>query len=258
MDEIKLAHEGQVAIVTIDRPEKKNCCTKAMWAEIGRIFAELERDDGTRAAIITGAGGNFSTGADISEFGEVRASAEQASEYSRAVLSAEHGIAKLSKPTIAAIEGYAVGGGCGLIVCTDFRISGATGLFGIPAARLSIVYGMDGLQKLANIVGLTNAKRIMFTAGRFDAREAEAMGLVDQVVETDALGAALDFAGSMAGNAPLSIRGAKMGLNAVAEGRMAEVEAAYRDLQKLASNSHDYREGRTAFVEKRQPVFRGH
>ena len=257
MDEIGLRRQGRVAVVTIDRPEKKNCCTRAMWTGLGRLFTGLDRDSSVRAVILTGAGGNFCTGADISEFAEVRGDAEQAADYGRQVVFAEHAIANLSKPVIAAVSGYAVGGGCGLIVCADFRISDRSGQFGIPAARLSIVYGMDGLQKLANIVGVTNAKKIMFTARRFTAEEAAGMGLVDMLVAGDPVEAAVEFAESMAGNAPLSIMGAKKGLNAVAAGRMAEAEAGYRDLQILASNSEDYREGRTAFMEKRAPVFQG-
>ncbi len=257
MDEIELRRQGQVAVVTINRPEKKNCCTKAMWTELGRLFTALEQDSGVRAVVLTGAGENFCTGADISEFAEVRGDAEQAADYGRQVVFAEHSIADISKPVIAAIRGYAVGGGCGLIVCADFRVSDRSGRFGIPAARLSIVYGMDGLQKLANIVGVTNAKKIMYTARRFTAEEAEHMGLVDMLVDGDPVEAAVEFAESMAGNAPLSLMGAKMGLNAVASGRMEETEAGYRDLQMRASNSADYREGRTAFMEKRAPVFQG-
>ena len=138
-----------------------------------------------------------------------------------------------------------------------FRVSDRSGRFGIPAARLSIIYGMDGLQKLANIVGVTNAKKIMYTARRFTAEEAAEMGLVDMLVDDDPVEAAIEFAESMAGNAPLSIMGAKMGLNAVVSGSMAETEAGYRDLQVRASNSEDYREGRMAFMEKRAPVFQG-
>ena len=244
MDEIELRRQGQVAVVTINRPEKKNCCTKAMWTEFGRLFTELEHDSDVRAVVLAGAGDNFSTGADISEFAEVRGDAEQAADYGRQVVFAEHSIAGLSKPVIAAIRGYAVGGGCGLIVCADFRVSDRSGRFGIPAAKLSIVYGMDGLQKLANIVGVTNAKKIMYTARRFTAEEAERMGLVDMLVDDDPVEAAIEFAESMAGNAPLSLMGAKMGLNAVVSGSMAETEAGYRDLQVRASNSEDYREGR--------------
>ena len=257
MDEIRLRRQGQVAVVTINRPQKKNCCTKAMWFELGRLFGELDKDGDVRAIVLTGAGENFCTGADISEFAEVRGDADQAADYARAVLAAEHGIAEVSKPVIAAIRGYAVGGGCGLIVCADFRVSDRSGRFGVPAARLSIVYGMDGLQKLASIVGVTNAKKIMYTAKRFTAEEAADMGLVDMLVDGDPVEAAIEFADSMAGNAPLSIMGHKIGLNAVAAGRMAETEDSYRDLQMQASESEDYREGRTAFMEKRTPVFQG-
>ncbi len=257
MDEIELRRQDRVEVVTISRPEKKNCCTKAMWTELGRLFTELKHDDDVRAVVLTGAGGNFCTGADISEFAAVRGDAEQAADYGQQVMFAEHAITELSKPVIAAIQGYAVGGGCGLIVCADFRVSDRSGRFGIPAARLSIVYGMEGLQKLANIVGVTNAKKIMYTAQQFTAEEAEGMGLVDMLVDGDPVEAAVEFALSMTDNAPFSIMGAKIGLNAVASGRMEATEAGYRDLQMRASNSEDYREGRMAFMEKRVPVFQG-
>jgi enoyl-CoA hydratase/carnithine racemase len=152
-----------IAVVTIDRPERRNACSQAMWRGLRETFENLAADPQTRAAILTGAGGHFCAGADISEFETARHDAAAAERYEADVAECERTILDFPKPTVAAVAGYAMGGGCGLAVCCDFRVADESARFGIPAARLGIVYTMQECQALAAIVGVTQAKRILYT-----------------------------------------------------------------------------------------------
>ena len=131
-----------VATVTLNRPGKRNAMTLGMWQETSRIFSALGTDSSIRAIVMTGAGGNFSVGADIAEFAFVRCSADAAAAYEVAVDAAADAIAATPQPVIAAIDGYCLGGGCHLALAADFRFADASGKIGIPSARLSIVYGV--------------------------------------------------------------------------------------------------------------------
>ncbi len=258
MDGIRVRHEPSgIAVVTLDRPERRNACTQAMWRGLGDIFTELAGDRGTRAVILTGAGGHFCAGADISEFETNRNDAAAAERYEQDVARCERTISDFPKPTVAAVTGYAMGGGCGLTVCCDFRVAHVSAKFGIPAARLGIVYTMQECEALATVVGITNAKRILFTGEAVDAHDAARMGLVDLVTEDDAVEAAAAFLSRMAENAPLSIQGAKLALNAIARGEARAREAELRAFAGRAADSADYAEGRRAFMEKRRPRFTG-
>jgi enoyl-CoA hydratase/carnithine racemase len=168
-------------------------------------------------------------------------------------------IEKLPKATVAAISGFCIGGGFGLAQVCDFRVADATASFAIPAARLGIVYNSHECQTLLNLVGLAQAKRILFGAERFDAAEAERIGFVDRMAGEDegALAAARRFAAGMAGNAPLTISGVKLILNALAAGEAERRAADFAAAGNRALASDDYQEGIRAFAEKRNPVFRG-
>lgn len=258
MDHIQIRRAASgIAVVTIDRPERRNACSQAMWRGLRDGFEALAADPQVRAAILTGAGGHFCAGADISEFETSRNDAAAAERYEADVADCERAILDFPKPTVAAVTGYAMGGGCGLAVCCDFRVAHVSARFGIPAARLGIVYTMQECEALAAVVGVTNAKRILYTGEPVDAHMAERMGLADLVTEGDAVEAATGFLGRMAENAPLSIRGAKLALNAIARGMAAEREAELRDLAARAADSADYAEGRRAFMAKRSPRFTG-
>lgn len=245
-----------VAVVTISHPERRNACTQAMWQALGETFSAMAEDKATRAVVLTGAGDTFCAGADISEFATVRNNAAAAAVYSRHVDDAENAIHHAPMPVIAAIRGAAIGGGCGLAVACDFRMGDATTRMGIPAARLSVVYSLEETQVLTEVVGAANAKRILFSGDYFDADGSVRLGLLDEIVE-DPLASAISYASHIAERAPLSVKGAKVAINAIAAGRMNTVEDAYEDLRAQAADSADYAEGRQAFMEKRKPVFQG-
>lgn len=254
--DIEVSTEELLAVVTINRPSRRNAMTLGMWREVSRLFRELGEDDVIRAIILTGAGGNFSVGADISEFNAVRATAAQSIAYEKAVDACSEAIASAPKPTIAAVSGYCLGGGCHLSMACDFRFTDQSASFGIPAARLSIVYGMRSTQRLLALVGLPRARRILYSGEPFDAAEAMRIGFAD-VEASDPMQAAKDFAARLAENAPLSIAGAKYILDGLAMGPGALDPDQVQAIVDRASNSEDYVEGRRAFAEKRKPAFRG-
>jgi enoyl-CoA hydratase/carnithine racemase len=246
----------QIAIVTLNRPAFRNSVTLEMWRGVTAIFTKLGRDRDIRSILLTGAGGNFSVGADVSEFGQVRSDLKQSKDYEIAVDASSDAIANAQQPVIAVLDGYCLGGGCHLSMACDFRYAHSDALIGIPAAKLSIVYGTRSTQRLFSLVGLTNAKRILYSAERFTAGEAQQMGLVDHV-SADPMTDARSFAQKLAAVAPLSVQGAKQILTGLAMGlgRLDEQEASA--LIDRVSDSDDYKEGRKAFAEKRPPVFRG-
>lgn len=257
-DDIIVRHEPPgVVWVVLDRPARRNAITASMWRTLAALFTELGASADVRAIVLTGSGEHFCAGADIAEFDAVRSGAQAARAYERDVDACEAAIAAVSRPTIAAIRGYCLGGGCGLALACDFRLADRTARFGIPAARLGIVYGIQECRNLLSVVGLANAKRILFTGQRLDVEVAARMGLVDEVVDGSLEEATRAFAATLAENAPLSIAGAKLILTALAHGAVEERARDITTAIERSTDSQDYREGVRAFLEKRRPVFTG-
>jgi enoyl-CoA hydratase/carnithine racemase len=246
-----------IATITLDRPAKRNAVSLAMWRRLGELFAELGRRDDVRAIILTGAGGHFCAGADISEFAQVRADAQSGRIYEAVNEAATQALRDCSKPTIAAISGYGMGGGCALALACDLRVGDGSTRMGIPAARLGVVYGELDCALLYRQVGLANAKRVLFTGRAFAADECLAMGLLDMVAPDSALDGAKALAVEMVANAPLSLGGSKLILEALSAGTVEKKGEEIANLIEGAMNSTDYREGARAFLEKRRPVFSG-
>jgi len=254
--DLVVAVQDGVATVTLNRPQRRNAVTLAMWNGLGELFGRFATDDGVRAVILTGTGEHFCAGADISEFAAVRNSAESGHAYDHAVDVCSDAILHIAKPTIAAIRGFCIGGGSGLALACDFRFAAPSAVFAITAAKLSIVYGMRETQNLLALVGISNAKKILFSAERFDTDEALRIGFLDRIAD-DPIAAAHDFAALLARNAPLSIAGAKTILNGLAQGSGALDFNKAHEVTERAMLSEDYREGQRAFLEKRPPVFTG-
>ena len=255
--DIQLAISDGVALVTLNRPAKRNAVSLSMWRGLTAMFGELRGDDRVRAVILTGAGGNFCAGADISEFAEVRADVEAGRIYEPATEEATLAIRDWPGPTTAAVSGYAMGGGCGLALACDIRVGDPSAKMGIPAARLGIIYGTLDCTLLERQVGLANAKRVLYAGRHFGFEECVRMGLLDVPDEQDALSAARDLARSYAANAPLTLRGSKLILDACADGSAAARADEIAAVIDRGMASADYAEGRQAFMEKRAPVFRG-
>jgi enoyl-CoA hydratase/carnithine racemase len=256
VSEIRLARPNPaIAVVTIDRPARRNACNLAAWQGLARSFRELAGERAVRLVILTGAAGHFCAGADISEFATLRADSAGGAAYEREVEAAYRAIQELPQPSIAAIEG--AGGGCALALCCDFRVLRGNVRFGIPAAKLGTVYTIEECRLLLSVVGVANAKRILFGGELFDAATASEMGFADTVVESDPVAAAVAFGEAMAANAPLAVAGIKRILQELAYGdvdaRKPEIAALIRE----ALDSQDYREGAAAFLEKRKPNFTG-
>lgn len=250
--------DAGVAVVSINRPARRNALTLAMWREVGRIFENLGADPNIRAIVLTGAGGAFCAGADISEFAAVRATIEDGRQYEAAVDASHVAISRCSKPTIAAISGPCFGGGVALALSCDFRVADRTAYFAIPAARLSNVYGVVETRALFDAVGLAVAKEVLFTGRRYDADEAYRIGIsTHHGSDGTALDAALALARSMSGSAPLTIKGAKVVLDAIARGTEDESAANIHRVMDEAIASEDYKEGVAAFAARREPAFRG-
>lgn len=256
MEDISVMRQNGIARVSLNRPSVRNAVTLAMWRELAAIFSTFADDVDVRAVVLTGTGNSFSVGADISEFGKIRFDRQQSADYEVAVDACSNAIADLGKPVVAAISGYCLGGGCHLALACDFRFVDRSAAVGIPAAKLSIVYGVRSTQRLLALVGTANAKRILYSADRYTAEQAKAMGLVDEIHE-DAVLAAEQFLQHLAGNAPLSIAGAKFMLNGLSTRTGALDLTAAQQLIDAASDSEDFKEGRRAFEEKRPPRFRG-
>lgn len=249
--------EPGVAVVTIDRPARRNALTFAMWVALAETFEALSDIAELRAVILTGAGGAFSAGADIHEFSSARAGASLGDRYAAAVARANRAILHCPMATFAAISGPAMGGGCGLALCCDFRIGDATARLGIPAARLGLVYGVEETRALVAAVGVTRARELLYWGRPHDASAALVAGLLSEICPADPVAAAMARAASLAGSAPLSIAGAKRVIRALQPQPSAEDLAEIAALSARAIESADHAEGVAAFAARRPPVFTG-
>ncbi|MCP8940338.1 enoyl-CoA hydratase [Alsobacter sp. SYSU M60028] len=259
LDRLRAVLEGPVAQVLVDNPARRNAFDLAMWRAIPPLFATLEDDARVRAIVLRGAGDlPFASGADISEFETVRATAAGGRAYEEANEAAFRAVAHCRKPVIAMMRGFCLGGGLGLAVSCDLRVAAQGCQFGVPAGRLGVGYPPEAMGYVVAAVGAMAAKDLFFTARRLDADEALRLGLVGKVVADAALeDEALGLAAAVAANAPLTLAAAKLAI-AHAAGlpgapARAEVEAAVA----ACFDSDDYREGRAAFLAKRPPVFTG-
>jgi enoyl-CoA hydratase len=249
--------EGFIAVVTINRPKVLNALNDETIAELKSCFEDLEKEDGIRAVILTGAGEkSFVAGADIGELKEQdREGGVKRSLRGQGVLLK---IENLPKPVIAAVNGYALGGGCELAMACDIRIASEKAKMGQPEVNLGIIPGYGGTQRLTRLVGMGKAKELIFTGSIISAQEAHRIGLVDQIAPPDQLmETAMKMANAVAGKGPIAIANAKKAINVSLDMDMikgGEIEA--KEFGALC-DTEDMQEGMSAFFEKREPDFKG-
>jgi enoyl-CoA hydratase len=248
-----------VGVITFNNPEKRNAMSLEMWEGLGNALTELRDDPDVRVVIMVGAGDKaFVSGADISQFEKTRHNAEASEEYSKRSAAQRALLADYPKPTIACIRGFCLGGGMQVAMLADIRFASDNSQFGIPAARLGIAYGYDGLRHLVSLVGPSWARLIMYTGMRIDAAEGLRIGLVDRVLpDTELWGATMEIATTISGNAPLAIKAAKLTIAQVLKDPGQRDMDAIKAIGTACMDSEDFREGRRAFMEKRKPKFSG-
>jgi enoyl-CoA hydratase len=251
--------DGRVGYVIYNNPEKHNAVSLDMWAAATAILDEFRDDKNISIVVVTGAGGKaFVSGADISRFEKERSDEAAVKNYSATVEKAYTSFYEFPKPTIAMIRGYCIGGGMGLATCCDLRIATEGSKFGVPAAKLGLGYSYPGLKRLVDIVGPSFAMEIFYTARQFTAAEAVTMGLVNRMVPDGELEKYVkDYADTIAGNAPLTIKAVKATVAEVMKHDSERNIARSQALVDACFKSRDYEEGRKAFMEKRKPVFTG-
>lgn len=248
--------EGRVAIVTINRPHRRNACDLAAWRDLRDVFRGFAQDRSLRLAVLTGAQGHFCAGDDILAFREALSDPVRADAYRAVIQECFAAVQAAPVPVIAAMRGVCVGGGASLALCCDFRVGDDSARVSVPVARLGLVYPTVQLQRLSQLIGVSQTRRWLYTGEFVDADTARQAGFIDAIYDEPVAGA-LAFGAGMMDNAPLSIAGSKLQLNAISAGTLIEDAARIQALSDQANQSEDYRNAAAAFAEKRQPVFVG-
>ena len=258
-DKMIAEREGPIGWITFNNPARRNAVSMAMWEALGDIVGNYATDDAIRVIVLKGAGDKaFVSGADISEFEEKRSSPETTKAYHDVSAKANGALRSVGKPTIAMIRGFCVGGGVSVALGCDLRMASDNSRFGVPAAKLGLGYEYDGVKRLIDVVGPSFAKEIFYTARQFSAQEALTMGLVNRMLPDAELEAYVrETAASIAANAPLTVGSIK---TLVGEAVKTESERDMALCERVVDRcfaSEDYVEGRTAFMQKRKPLFKG-
>lgn len=258
-DKMLGAKDGAIGWLIFNNPERRNAVSQEMWLAAERILADFQGDEAIRVVVLKGAGDKaFISGADISQFEQKRNSAAAAAEYEQITKGARQKLREFPKPTIAMIHGFCMGGGLATALSCDLRIASQQSEFGIPAAKLGLGYDMGSIGLLMAVVGHAFAREILLTGRRFTAQEAFEMGLVQRLVAREQLESYVrEYAQTIAGNAPLTIRAVRMALDELLKDADRRDAAKVKQAVQACFDSEDYREGRTAFMEKRKPAFKG-
>jgi enoyl-CoA hydratase/carnithine racemase len=254
-DGFEFTRDGVVARLTFARPEKMNAITYGMWSAIPDVVASVEDDPALKVLVLDGAGPHFSAGADISEFRELRSTADGAATYDKAVDGAVRALTAMRKPSVAMIQGNCIGGGCQVAVACDFRFAAAGARFGITPAKLGIVYHFDSTRQLVSLVGPANAKYFLLSGELVGAVRAREIGLVNDVFEAEELpGATAAFVATLCSRSQASVRGMNRIIEKIVAGRET-TDAEVEDIRLAALHGEDYAEGVDAFLNRRPPKF---
>jgi len=255
---VRIERKGEVAWILFENRERRNAMSVDMWKVIPEAARQLDEDPAIRAVVLRGAGEEaFVAGADLSEFPDEKQGAGT-SAYGVLIGAAFAALENIGKPVLAAIHGPCVGGGCAIALCADLRFCAQDAVFAIPALRLGIGYGADGIEKLARVVGEPAAREILLTGRHFDSAEAAAMKLVNRVLPKLELDDYVrSLAESVAANAPLAVRATKNAFIDIGRPEGSRRRDAVEQAVAACLESDDYREGVRAFLEKRRPEFRG-
>ncbi|MBW2507900.1 MAG: enoyl-CoA hydratase/isomerase family protein [Deltaproteobacteria bacterium] len=256
--EVRIERDGPIARMVFDHQERRNAITVQMWRAIPAAVREAQEDPSIRVVIMRGAGTEaFVSGADISEFEQTRTgSAGRA--YDQMTARAFTALQSLEKPLIALIHGYCIGGGAAIALTADLRYAADDARFAVPPARLGLGYHTAGIRALIRTVGFSETTDLLFTARRVSAEEARRIGLVNEVFAKEVADQAVDqLAHTMADNAPLTIRSAKITLQELSKTETERDDDRIKASIERCYQSDDFKEGVRAFLEKRKPVFRG-
>lgn len=247
--------EKGICTVTINNPETLNALNSGIISQLDNTFDKIAGDTNIKVVVITGAGRAFVAGADIAEMSSMNAT--QAKEFGMKGASLFRKIEKFPKPVIAAVNGFALGGGCELALSCDIRIASDKAIFGQPEVSLGIIPGFSGTVRLQRIAGIAVAKEMIFTGRVIDSQEALAIGLVNNVVSPeDLMNKVYEIAAKIASNAPLAVQMAKEAISLSSEADTDTGIAAESTLFGLCFSTEDQKEGMDAFLNKRKPEFK--
>ncbi len=258
-ERVQVRLEGPALHLCFNNPARHNALSVDMWGAVPALLQQAQADERVRLVVFSGAGEKaFVSGADISQFEDQRAAQAAVAHYEALAEAALMAIYHCSKPTLACIRGWCIGGGVNVAISCDIRIAASDAVFSIPAARLGLGYRYSALKNLVDLVGVGAAKDLFYTGRRIDAAEALRLGLVSRSCAPEALPALLaEYTGSIGENAPLTIHAAKAIVAEILKPSPDLDRARCQDLILACFESQDYAEGRKAFMEKRRPRFQG-
>jgi len=256
MNDISLILEPPIARLRLDRPDRRNVLSRAMWGVLPVLCAEIAATPEALVVVLEGSGDHFCAGADIREFAAVYRDAQTIRDFNEAMQEGLKALIALDRPTIAALRGNTLGAGIALALCCDLRFCAEDAFLALPPAKLGILCGFVETRRLIQAIGPSRAKDLLFSGRRVECAQALAIGLIDRLVAPDELEATvLAYAGELARLSQHSIRGGKNAIEAIAGG-LTDESPAFRAMIERAGAGEDFAEGWSAFLEKRAPKFR--